>query len=253
MVKIENTNTNWSILQMIQESDYEKSKKELLTQINIVILYQNNFEIVTKNHILEIIKVCSLLSTIISKYEIDEIERDLNKIVNEFQYYNNRKSLQTSKNYLIKNKLGLQKINSLQEQILVQMELDSQKLALKLNERLIVFFHKYNQYNELLMSLHFSHEIIPAKINSYYFNLHVAFELYTNALELFADIHDKEMDQINMSKLNISIDNLNKAVNYYPDFTIAYILMGIYFRRKFSRKLTIINYRKKRTFISIKK
>ena len=51
MVKIENTNTNWSILQMIQESDYEKSKKELLTQINIVILYQNNFEIVTKNHI----------------------------------------------------------------------------------------------------------------------------------------------------------------------------------------------------------
>lgn len=101
MVKVENTNTNWSILQMIQESDYEKSKKELLTQINKVILYQNNFEIVTKKHILEIIKVFSLLSIIISKYEIDEIERDLNKIVNEFQYYNNRKSLQTSKNYLI--------------------------------------------------------------------------------------------------------------------------------------------------------
>lgn len=133
------------------------------------------------------------------------------------------------------------------------MELDSQKLALKLNERLIVFFHKYNQYNEMLMSLHFSHEIIPAKTNSYYLNLHVVFELYTNALELFSDIYGKEMDQINMSKLNISIDNLNKAVNYYPDFIIAFILMGIYFRRKFRRKLTIINYHKKRTFISIKK
>lgn len=237
MVKIENTNTNWSILQMIQESDYEKSKKELLTQINKVILYQNNFEIVTKKHILEVVKVFSLLNFIISKYEIEKIERDLNKIVNEFQFCNNRKTLQASRNYLIKNKLGLQKINSLQKQILVNMELDSQKLALKLNESLIDFIHRY-EYDEMFMSLQFSHEIIPAKINSYYFNQHAAFELYVNALKLFVDIYGKEIDEINISKLNISIDNLNKAVINYPDFIIAYILMGIYLKKKFRRKFT---------------
>jgi len=225
--------TNWSILKLAPESEFDIQKYQLENILNEIILNQQNFENITKKKKLEHInervrfikkQIEDLKNEHIKKInnnkkylftELDNYAKEMKRTLNDFRFSKSEQSLKNLKDNIDKNEFSLEKLtasNYLYKNNISSYKSESNGLMKKLNGT----FHFYPN--------------LDTKIENDFIGSIKQFNFYKEyvdqAEKVYKEIKDKSLTSNKINKLNNSILTLEKEVELCPEQSRAYILVG---------------------------
>lgn len=140
----------------------------------------------------------------------------MKKTLNDFKFSNQEQSLINIKETLVKNNLTLENIIAANQNFsanISKFRVESHEIIYKLNET-FQFFPKMESKIE-------DDFIGKVKLNNFYK------EYLDQAEDVYKEIKDQDLVDYKVVKVNKAIVNLEKAIEFCPELSRAYILMGI--------------------------
>jgi hypothetical protein len=139
----------------------------------------------------------------------------LKKTLNDFKFSNQEQSLKNIKQTLVKNELILEDLLAMNQNFsanISKFRVESHEIIYKLNETFQFFPRMESKIEDDFIG--------KVKLKNFYK------EHLDQAEDVYKEIKDQDLVDYKVVKVNKAIVNLEKAIEFCPELSRAYILMG---------------------------